>query len=133
MGVDDLHARRLADDGDVGFWQPVSETRDHAPDAAAADFLVIRQCNMQRYPERRGTKYRHMSENAGDESLHVGCAAAIETARCAVGTYLEGVAGPVLTADRNDIGMTRQRHAAVAFRSDRRKQVRLGAFLVEDT
>jgi hypothetical protein len=116
----------------VGSRQSVAEAGDHAADADAADLLVVGQRDVQRHLQRRRAEPRRMRQNAGDEALHVGAAAAIEAPRCIVAAQHERIARPALAGHRHDIGVSRQGDPAIARGPDRREQVGLRLCRIEN-
>ena len=70
-------------------------------------------------------KVRHRGQSASEKALHVGSAAPIE-ASVALCEH-EGIAGPVLPFNRDNVGVTRECDAWYVGRSNCRKQVGLAA------
>ncbi len=84
---------------------------------------------MDRPRERARDHVGHRGEAAGEEALHVGRAAAVEAALAR--GQSEGIGRPILSIDRNDVGMAGQDVARRRGGPDRRPQVGLGPGRVE--
>src|SRR5439155_21810155 len=79
------------------------EMRDHVAHADAADLLVVRDGEMNRPGELARRHVGHRRETAGDEALHVGGAAAEQTAVALLEP--KRIARPGLPVDRHHVGM----------------------------
>lgn len=121
VGKDRTHAARLADDCTrrlcAEFRQPV----DHVPDTAATDFLVVGEGEVYGTAKRHGRKFRRHRKHAGEETLHIGCAASRQPP--AVYRQSERIGAPGLVFDRHDIAVAGQDVAWPVTRSDRCEQV----------
>ena len=111
-----------------GLHAGAREILDETADADAADFLVVREREMQRLVEARHV-LRQQRERDRDEALHVGGAAAVEPA--VLLDERERIAVPRLAVDRHDVGVAGEHEPAVAARAQRREEIRLAPVVVE--
>jgi hypothetical protein len=132
VGKHQPHAGRLANDASHRGDAARLDVRDQPTHADAADFLVVRQREMDRPRKPAAQELGHEREPGRAEALHVGDAATENAV--AAHRRAKRVAVPRLAVDRNNVGMAGQDNAtgrgvAVA-RGQRRPQVRLGALVV---
>ena len=127
---DDLHLGRFADEAAERPDRPFGDLAQHRPHADAADLLVIGDRKMDRRRQLRLNHLRHHCEADGDKSLHVGGAAAVKLAVAL--DERERVLGPVLSRDRNDVGVPRQHQTRPVFRPDGHPQRGLLSGLIDD-
>ncbi|MCY1299067.1 hypothetical protein D9M70_485820 [compost metagenome] len=90
--------------------------------AAAARLLVIGEGEAQRPAQVHLGELWRDGEGGGQETLHVGGAPPIESARLL--TQTKGVARPAAFGRRNDVHVTRKKIARHLFRTDCGEQVR---------
>ena len=128
LAGDDAHLRGLADDDRLGRRHPREHRLDQRRGADAADLLVAGQREEDRAAEAGGEHLRDERERDGAEALHVAGAAAVQAAG-ALGEA-EGIAGPVLAGDRDDVGVAGEDDAAGDRRADEGEEARLLAGLV---
>src|SRR5882724_1185954 len=129
VAVDELHQRRLADDGGGRPRQGRRQVAQQPADAEAADLLVEGQGEIDRHAQPGGLEFRHQRQRDGKEALHVGGAAAIEAV--VVLDDGEGIALPGLAGHGHDVGVAGEHDAAGNVRSDGGEQVGLLAVRVE--
>ena len=118
---DGLHHGRLADDTAGGFQSLLGQVLDQSAHADAADFLVVRQRQVQRRIGIGCQVFGHHDQCRGDVAFHVGHASPIELVTDYGG--LEGVGVPGLALDGHDVGVTRQHQARPAPAADGGEQV----------
>ena len=119
----EAHRGRLADDGEAGFAEALTQLRDQMRRAETAHLLVIGESQMDRRLQRPCQHVRHQRQGQRDEALHVRGAAAIELA-VAPGER-ERIAAPRLVLHRHHVGMAGQHDAAGAIRADGGPQIGL--------
>ena len=129
----DVHARGLADDAPERLDPARDHVCDKSPRPDAADFLVVRQREVQRALESPAQELGNMCETDGAEAFHVGHAAAVEPVthdrrfeRCGI---------PGLAIDRHDVGVSRKNDAAdrpiPILRRQRREEIGLAPLIIE--
>jgi hypothetical protein len=133
MRDDDLHAGRLADDAAQRPDAARRDVVDQPAHADAADFLVVRQREVERTLEPAAQELWNQRESGRTETLHVGDPAPVDAV--AFGRRRERRPGPRLAVDRNDVGVSGQHDASVrdvaVLRRQRREQVGLAPVVVE--
>jgi len=133
VGDDELHAGWLADD--AAGWRNTArdDVGDQPAHADAADFLIVRQREMQWPRKAAAEELRNEREADRAEALHVGDAAPVQA--IAGERRFERIRVPRLSVDGHDIGMARQHDAAsrrvAVARRKRGEQVRLAPIIVE--
>ncbi|CUJ13090.1 Uncharacterised protein [Achromobacter kerstersii] len=128
VGHHHLHARGFTHDAAFGADAAFQQIGQHVGRARAAHFFVIREGQVDWLLARHGQKFRHQRQRAGDETLHVARAAAIQQA--VFFDELERVRGPILAIHGHHVSVARQNDTALlvaVLRRQRGEQVGLGA------
>ena len=112
---------RLADDAEPRFQCDIVQHGDKIAHAQTPDLLVVGKGKVQRLLQLFLRRLQRCGDGAGDETLHVGRAAAVEAAvRLA---HLKRRYGPVLAVRRHHVGVAGEDDAIIGFRADRGEQV----------
>ncbi len=107
---DQVHAGGFADDATGRLDASRADVRDQAPHADTADFLVVRQREVQRALEPAAQEFRNERQRDRRKALHVGGATAVESV--ADDRRRERRRVPRLAVDRHHVGVSRQNDAA---------------------
>ena len=106
VSAHDPHARRLTDDAAAWGHARLGDLVDEVDRAHTADLFVIGEGEVDGLLEIRGCQLGQFGEDDTDEGFHVRAAAGVELA--VPDLRGEGIARPVLTVDRYDIGVPGQ-------------------------
>ena len=122
---DDSHFCGFANDGDRGLEALGFQFLDQCLRADAACFFVMCEGEVDRAGEIKGSVVFCHGKRRCNEAFHVTCATAKEEAVSL--REREGVRCPVLLGNRDDIGVTREDNAAVAFGAQCGEEIGLGS------
>ncbi len=129
VGADHPHFGGFANDAAKRTGPALDELVQQPAHADAADLLVVGEGEVNRSRELAGKDFGRHREHDGDEALHVARPAPVKPA--VPFDDREGIARPLLTVDRHDVGVPGKNQPTLAFRPQRGEQIRLAAALVE--
>ena len=128
----DVEAGRLTHDAEHRPERRLRQHIDHRPNPDAADFLIVGQRQMQRGFQSGllAPDPLRQRQHAGDKALHIRRTPAIGPA--VLDRHHEGIAGPVLPFDRDNVSMAGEQHPGAVVGAKRGVEVGLGAVVVLD-
>ena len=114
-----------------GLGASVYNPFDHGRRALTADFFIVRKGKMHRVREVQLGEAGCESQAEGYEAFHVRGSPSIKSA-ANMGQY-KWIGDPVLSIDRNDVGMTREDESAGAIRAESCPKIGFISFAVWDS
>ena len=122
-----LHQRGFTDDARLRPDARCRQIGNHAPDADATDFFIVRERKVQRRIQPTFDEFRQQRQRHRNKAFHVRGAAPIKFSIALNQRKRIGI--PCLALYRHHIGMAREHNASFAARTQSREQIGL-AFIV---